>query len=84
MVEKGFEMAAAMYDAKDKHFLLFNTVNVALSDVPSAGHGKFSEKARASAFLHFLGKLLHGFLCDTVSLQLPNGASAELRGAVDV
>jgi hypothetical protein len=27
VVEKGFEMAAAMYDAKDKYFHVFNTVN---------------------------------------------------------
>ncbi|MGA2073939.1 MAG: hypothetical protein ABSH52_10585, partial [Terriglobia bacterium] len=40
----------------------------ALSDVPSAGRGKFSEKARASAFLHFLGKLPHGFLGDNAAI----------------
>ena len=27
MVEKGLEIAAAMYDAKDKHVLVFDTVN---------------------------------------------------------
>ena len=35
-----------------------------LSDVPSAGRREFGEKTRAAAFLHFPGKLLHGFLGD--------------------
>jgi hypothetical protein len=34
---------------------------------PSAGRSEFSEKSRASAFLHFPGKLLHGFLRDNAA-----------------
>ena len=37
---------------------------VARRDGPSARRGKFSRKAGASALLHFLGELTHGFLRD--------------------
>jgi len=48
---------------------------VALHGPPSAGRGEFSEKAGASAVLHFLGKLLHGLLRDHAAFSAGEGSS---------
>jgi hypothetical protein len=39
----------------------------------SAGRGQFREKAGATAFFYFLGKLPHGFLCDNAAFSTGQG-----------
>ena len=45
-----------------------------------AGHrGEFGEKAGASAFLHFLGKLLHGLLRDNAAFATGKGSAGVIE-----
>ena len=47
--------------------------DVALRDGPLARRSKFSKKAGASALLHFLGELPHGFLGDHAAFTTRKG-----------